>query len=171
MRSRKALTACAVGALAMVFSVQQGEHGPLVVYKLAVPQPAAPGVSAPPTMPATVIIEAPDSAVQNGRRLAPPQPSVPDTVVMPAGQVLLPDAPPAHAATFGGIPVQIPAASSPEAPDSATAYLSAEEGDDSGRMINAQTGAPLTLKQVNDAVAWRRETAEKLRQVPIAPRF
>ncbi|MEQ9607444.1 MAG: hypothetical protein RLN99_07240 [Kiloniellaceae bacterium] len=143
------MTACAFCALAMVFSVQQGEHGPLVVYKLAVPQPAAPGVSAPLTTPPTVIIGEPESAA--------PTP--------------LPAAPPAHAATFGGIPLQIPAASSPDAPDAATVYLSVEEGEDSGRMINAQTGDPLTLQQVNDAVAWRRDTAEKLRQVPIAPRF
>lgn len=110
----------------MVFSVQQGEHGPLVVYKLTVPQPATPGVSAPLTRPPTVIIGEPDSA--------------------------------------GPTPL-------PAAPDSATGFSSVEEGEDSGRMINAQTGGPLTLKQVNDAVGWRRDTAEKLRQVPIAPRF
>jgi len=109
----------------MVFSVQQGEHGPLVVYKLAVPQSAAPVVSAPLTTPPTVIIGEPD-------------------------------------------PV---AADSSGVPDSATVYRTVEELQDSGRMINTQTGSTLTLKQVNDAVIWRRDTAEKLRQVPIAPRF
>jgi hypothetical protein len=127
----------------MVFSVQQGEHGPLVVYKLAVPQSAdpstAPAVPDPaPTIPATVIIGEPDSAAQNVHSLSP---------------------------------LQTPAANSPGVPDSATVYRIAEEMQDSGRMINAETGGTLTLKQVNDAVAWRRETAEKLRQVPIAPRF
>jgi len=125
LRPIKALNACAVCALAMVFSVQQGEHGPLVVYKLAVPQSAAPVVSAPLTTPPTVIIGEPDSA----------------------------------------------AADSSGVPDSATVYRIVEELQDSGRMINTQTGGTLTLKQVNDAVVWRRDTAEKLRQVPIAPRF
>lgn len=161
----------------MVFSVQQGEHGPLVVYKLAVPQSAAPVVPAPapPTIPATVVIEEPDAAARNGRRLSPLQPTVLGTVVMPASRAPLPPAqaapPPAHAATFGGMPLQTPAVSSPGVPDSATVYRIVEETQDSGRMINEETGGTLTLKQVNDAVAWRRDTAEKLRQVPIAPRF
>jgi len=41
LRASHATTACAAAALAMVFSVQQGKHGPLVVYKLEVPQPPA----------------------------------------------------------------------------------------------------------------------------------
>ena len=145
----------------MVFSVQQGEHGPLVVYKLAVPQSADPSTApavpdpVPPTIPATVIIGEPDSAAQNVLSLGPLQPTVLGAVVMPASRAPLP---PAHAG-------------SPGVPDSATVYRIVEEMQDSGRMINAETGGTLTLKQVNDAVAWRRETAEKLRQVPIAPRF
>jgi hypothetical protein len=125
LRPSRAFTVCAVCALAMVFSVQQGEHGPLVVYKLAVPQTAAPVLSAPPATPPTVIIGEPESVAADSRSV----------------------------------------------PDSATVYRIVEELQDSGRMINVQTGSTLTLKQVNDAVVWRRDTAEKLRQVPIAPRF
>ena len=50
-------------ALAMVFSVQQGEHGPLVVYKLKVPEQAAP--AAPPT-PAAPTPAVPSRAIESG---------------------------------------------------------------------------------------------------------
>lgn len=161
----------------MVFSVQQGEHGPLVVYKLAVPPSAAPVAAAPaaPRLPATVVIEEPAAA--QPRRLSPLQPTVLGTVVMPAGRaamvspVPLPAPPLPHAASFGGLPLQAPAADSVGVPDSATVYRIVEDLQDSGMMINEETGDPLTLKQVNDAIAWRRDTAEKLRRVPIAPRF
>jgi len=144
LRPSKALTACAVSALAMVFSVQQGEHGPLVVYKLTVPPSAAPAAPAPalpasPATPTTVVIENPTAG--------------------------------APAATFGSLPLQAPDTAAHGVPDTATVYRIVEEMQDSGMLINENTGTPLTLQQVNDAVAWRRETAAKLRQVPIAPRF
>ena len=181
LRPSKAFTACAVSALAMVFSVQQGEHGPLVVYKLAVPPSAAPVAAAPPAppLPASVIIEEP--AAPQKPRLSPLQPTVLGTVAMPAERApqnamqnampsaMPPGVPPAHAASFGGMPLQTSAAGG--VPDSATVYRIVEELQDSGMMINAETGDPLTLKQVNDAIAWRRDTTEKLRRVPIAPRF
>ena len=45
---RRAVATCAAFALAMVFSVQQGEHGPLVVYKLQMPKaPGDAGASRP----------------------------------------------------------------------------------------------------------------------------
>mgnify|MGYP006908296802 CR=1 FL=1 len=43
--------------------------------------------------------------------------------------------------------------------------------EDDSVLINSNTGEELTLDEVNAAVAWRRETAEKLRQLPVGPRF
>jgi len=86
---------------------------------------------------------------------------------MPASRAPLPASPlgvpPAQAATFGGMPLLVP--------DSAAVYPPLEGAQDGGRMINEETGGTLTLKQVSDAIAWRRDTAGKLRQMPIAPRF
>lgn len=151
----------------MVFSVQQGEHGPLVVYKLAVPPSAATVAPAPPPplLPATVVIEEPVAPPKP--RLSPLQPTILGTVAMPAGRAVMPApqpavpsaVPPAHTARFSGVP------------DTATVYRIVEDFQDSGAMINEDTGVPVTLQQVNDAIAWRRDTAEKLRRVPIAPRF
>lgn len=154
----------------MVFSVQQGEHGPLVVYRLEVPPPAGTVAPAPPPLlPATVVIEEP--AAPQKPRLSPLQPTILGTVVMPAERAAMPAPqpavpaaarpaiPPAHAASFAGVP------------DTSTVYRIVEDFQGSGTMINEETGDPVTLKQVNDAIAWRRDTAEKLRQVPIAPRF
>jgi hypothetical protein len=36
---------------------------------------------------------------------------------------------------------------------------------------NAPTGEWMTLKAISDDIAWRRDTAEKLRQLQIGPRF
>jgi len=134
LRPSKAMTVCAAAVLAMVFSVQQGEHGPLVVYKLQLPSASdsAASAAAEPAEPVTVIIEDPEDA-----------PAVPF-----GGMPLLEPAP---------VPLAIPAAE--------------VEFDEDGALVNTETGGAVTLEQVNNALTWRRETAEKLRQVPIAPRF
>ena len=133
------MAACAVYALAMVFSVQQGEHGPLVVYKLQVPQAEAPATPAPTYMiPSRV-------------------PAVLGTVVLPA------ELAPRAAEAFDGVQLRLPE------PD--LGFRVIEGGVIGEAMVNEESGDVITLKQVNDDIAWRRETAEKLRQVPIAPRF
>lgn len=85
------MAACVVMAMAVVFSIQQGEHGPLVVYKLQLPaQHAA-------LPPAPVVIPAP-----------PPAPSLEDVIVIPSrapailGTIVLPrsEPPPAAAPVF-----------------------------------------------------------------------
>jgi hypothetical protein len=99
----RGFASCAVAALAMVFSVQQGPNGPLVVF----------------------------------------QPKESESAWV----------------------VGIPAATSREEP--ATLDLATEDGI----MTNARTGESLTLKAISDDLSWRRDTAEKLRQVPVGPRF
>jgi hypothetical protein len=56
-------------------------------------------------------------------------------------------------------------------PSSQDVFHIVEESEFGTAMINEETGDNLTLKDVNDAAVWRRDTAERLRQVPIAPRF
>lgn len=133
------MAACAVYALAMVFSVQQGEHGPLVVYKLQVPPAEAPAPYAP-----TYVV--PSRA-----------PAMLGTVVLPAERA------PQAAEPFHGVQLRLPE------PD--LGFRVIEGGAIGEAMVNEKSGDVLTLQQVNDDIAWRRETAEKLRQVPIAPRF
>lgn len=135
MRPSRAVAACAISALAMVFSVQQGEHGPLVIYKLQVPPRAAPAApSAPSAGPGYVI---PSRA-----------PQVLGTVVTPGAGAAYPL--PVPPSAILAEPVQpAPAAAPP----------------------GWATGGIVTLQQVNDDLAWRRETAEKLPEVPFAPRF
>jgi hypothetical protein len=130
------VAACAVTALATVFSVQQGEHGPLVVYKLHVPERAAPAAE-----PVTVI---PSRA-----------PSVLGTVVMPPAGL----APPAVVARPAPVP------------QGATLGLAAEEAAPAAAAVTWEGGDFVTLKQVNDEIVWRRETADSLPEVPFAPRF
>ena len=72
MRPRGAAAACAAITLAAVFSVQQGEHGPLVVYKLQLPDQRTPAPSAPVVIPS--------------RAVEAPAPAVLGTVVMPAAE-------------------------------------------------------------------------------------
>ncbi len=97
---RRAVATCAAFALAMVFSVQQGEHGPLVVYKLQMPKATGdagtsrPTTAVPPAASGTVKrlpvvltppaaeMAIPDAAAKPPR-LSPLQPSVLGTVVMP----------------------------------------------------------------------------------------
>ena len=56
-------------------------------------------------------------------------------------------------------------------PDSARVYRIVEDFEGPPPLINEETGATLTLQDINEAVVWRRDTARKLRQVPLAPRF
>ncbi len=191
--------ACAVSALAMVFSVQQGEHGPLVVYKLEVPRSAGPVSPAPATAPAPVppmgrlgrvvipraqaapVAEsaprAAAPAAPRAPRLSPLEPTILGTVAMPVagpGAALAP----APVAAPAALPIPLvpaqPAPTSVELDPFAFAdryHGSSDPDEDDGVLINATTGEIVTLQEVNDAVAWRRETAEKLRQLPVGPRF
>lgn len=90
----------------MVFSVQQGEHGPLVTYKLEIPET----VETVETLPSTA---------DDYRRLF--------------------------------------AATSDEAA--------------ANPLQHAHTGEAITLEQVSAELEWRRDTAEKLRRMPVGPRF
>jgi hypothetical protein len=165
--------------MAMVFSVQQGAHGPLVVYKLKVPE-ASGGVARNPEpsepVPLTLPLLGTAAPAQPRRaptptvgsapaayRPGPLQPTVLGTVVMPAA-TLRPAAPlyPAPEPTQDFEIV---------APDYQPNFRVASDLLIGEAMRNAETGEYLTLEEVNDAVLWRRETVEKLRQVPIAPRF
>jgi hypothetical protein len=40
-----------------------------------------------------------------------------------------------------------------------------------GMTSNTRTGEWMTLQAISDDIAWRRDTAEKLRQLQIGPRF
>jgi hypothetical protein len=103
MRPTRAIAFCAVATLATVFSIQQGESGQLIVYRL----------------------EEPNSAW---------------VAVTPA-------------VTSRQVPV--------------TLDLSPDEGV----VMKDRTGEWLTIKVIIDDLAWRRDTAEKLRQLPVGPRF
>lgn len=160
MRPGRAVTAGAAMALAMVFSVQQGEHGPLVVYKLEVPGPQAPAAASPP--PAAPLYEIPARA-----------PKTLGTVVMPASGVMPSTgwAVPAEAAL--GAPARPalarPAAAPQRVPQAAT-LLELLAKPPAGE-VASEPGEILTLQQVTDDVSWRRDTVEKLRLIPLAPRF
>ncbi|NIA68343.1 hypothetical protein HBA54_07040 [Pelagibius litoralis] len=188
MLPRKMISACAVATLAMVFSVQQGEHGPLVVYKLQMPKGAPKALNDPqpsgrsnqpspasetriiPAARAPLPGSAPASTPSSPAappRLSPLQPSILGTLVMPASR--------GTAATkFVPLaPLLLPAAE--------TAYQSQRGQNQLGQskpglppgvtMINEETGEALTLDDVQGALGWRQDTVEKLRSVPIAPRF
>lgn len=153
--------------MAMVFSVQQGEHGPLVTYKLEVPEtvePADPRPAATLRLPADV---APlqEIAPAAPEKLSPLQPTTLGTVVVPAERV-----------TGGTAPAAVPAAPPPAAVDSITAdyqrLFSAAADEWPGRSLqHAYTGETITLDQVNNELEWRRDTAGKLRRLPVGPRF
>lgn len=99
--TKRAITTCAAVALATVFTVQQGEHGPLVVYKLKVPKEAArtvrtPAVSSPAVNPSAVkapktvpTVQAPAPKAPTSKTKTPKLSSLTPTilgrVVMPAG--------------------------------------------------------------------------------------
>lgn len=99
MLTKRAITTCAAVALATVFTVQQGEHGPLVVYKLKVPKETArtvgtPGTNTPKTMPAPAVsrtapprtaTRAAQAPAAKAPKLSSLTPTVLGRVVMPAG--------------------------------------------------------------------------------------
>lgn len=133
LRRGRAAAACAVGALAAILSVQQGEHGPLVVYKLQLNPGAAQAV--PPAPPGTVVV-IPSRA-----------PRVLGTVAIPAD----------------GAAAPLPAAPGPAAVEAVAPAAPAAGATVSGNAF--------TLEEVSNELTWRRETAEKLREVSFAPRF
>jgi hypothetical protein len=139
------VAACVVMALAAVFSVQQGAHGPLVVYKLQMPDQDAPAPSAsalnaarsnaapaPDGIFPALLPQAADDLPESIVVIPARAPAILGTVVMPAGELL----PPAAAAESG---------------------WSAEDS--------------ITLQQVSEDILWRRDTAERLPESPFAPRF
>lgn len=177
MRPGKTITACAVTALAMVFSVQQGEHGPLVTYKLEVPKrtaPAAPLGAAPLVIPAArPVATAPEAQRSAGatQRLSPLKPTILGTVVMPVPRQSLSPAflPPSSLTPSSLTPSPLPlqlllpeaaaGAALPPQPvfDTTTGATTANDN-----MVNEATGEVLTLDEVTEAVEWRRDTVERL---------
>ena len=161
----------------MVFSVQQGEYGPLVVYKLQVPKQAAPVMPAasPTTAPSINTVSPAEDATYAIPSRAP---KVLGRVAMPASHtpaaappalgvldvVALPSEEPVPAAdAYEGVTLRVP--------DPATVLRIIEQAPVGEALFNEATGEVLTLKQVNDELAWRHDTAEKLRNRPSAPRF
>lgn len=152
----------------MVFSVQQGEHGPLVVYKLKLPDQTAPQAPSRATMPPAAAVPA--------QRPGPLQPTVLGTVSLPAERAAALGRAPAGPAPAASDSVPAPAAAAAPVPltvpDAAAVQRIVSEYDSGGQsMVNATTGERITLEAVNDEVLWRRDTAEKLRDQPFAPRF
>lgn len=154
--------------MAMVFSVQQGEHGPLVTYKLEVPEtvePAEPRPAATVRLPADV---APlqELAPPAPAKMGPLQPTTLGTVVMPAERT-----------TAATAPAAVPESPPPSATvESITAdyqrlFSAAADGLPGRSLQHAYTGETITLDQVNAELEWRRDTAGKLRSLPVGPRF
>lgn len=160
MPARNTASTCAGILLAMVFSVQQGEHGPLVVYKLQLPKTAtAPAVASAP--PATMTLHPPASTTPAQPRLSPLKPGVLGTVVMPRGWRPAP----VPSAPIPLLPPERPEGD-PAPGDRAAADLPGAEST-----IPPAQPKPLTLNEVTEAVEWRRDTLEKLPEAPFAPRF
>jgi hypothetical protein len=163
--------------MAMVFSVQQGEHGPLVTYKLEVPSTVEAANPPRAMVPLSAVTRDMDAAplAENvlpedvaplqaiapaAPKMSPLQPTTLGTVVMPATRAAA---------------QRQPAAATSEAERVAVDYqrlFSAVGGQASGETLtHAYSGDAITLEQVNDDLEWRRETAERLRSQPFAPRF
>jgi hypothetical protein len=178
LRPVRAMAACAATALAVVFSVQQGEHGPLVVYKLQaqaqVAPSAAPTPSAGPLSPDAVpAVPVPATQVPTVDLHAIPSraPKVLGTVVLPARRAV-----PAAAPSLAAAPLHTP-------PDTGILIVR-RPASPTDEVSNWQTGWPtgwragwrqagglVTLQEVSEAVTWRRETADRLPKAPFAPRF
>lgn len=174
LQLRKAIAACAVSALAMVFSVQQGEYGPLVTYKLEVPKTTAtvnPPRAAVPLSAVTRDMDAaplPDDVAPlqaiapAAPKMSPLQPTILGTVVMPADR----------AAAIAARPAPQPAAVPLTVPDRQAVYQIVSDYQGRGHfMVNEKTGERITLEAVNEEVLWRRDTAQRLRDEPFRSRF
>lgn len=134
----------------MVFSVQQGEHGPLVVYKLEIPANTA---AAPP--------------VRDTGRLAEPLSVIPSRAPRVLGRISATPELPGTPATpapgpAGGVSVLdvLEALTPAAAPRQAERFLEWEAD-----------GEGVTLDRVNADISWRRETADRLRRLPFSPSF
>lgn len=154
----------------MVFSVQQGEHGPLVVYKLEVPKKTGSAAS-PHAAPVIIPADRPVVAAPPVQRLSPLKPTTLGTVVMPATrQPTIPQpAMPVALPLPSPLPVPVPvpdaaanASTSPK-PVFRTTAGTTVAGEN---MINEGTGETLTLDDVTEAVEWRRDTVERLNTTP-----
>ena len=143
------MAACAVMALAGVFSVQQGEHGPLVVYKLQLPEQRAPAHPAPVLSPSP-----PDAAPAPDGVFPALLPHTADD--LPQSVVVIPSRAPTILGTVV-MPAGVMPASEPPAAAAAEPDWIAEDS--------------ITLQQVSDDILWRRDTAERLPETPFAPRF
>lgn len=183
LRPIEVLSACAVSVLATVFTVQQGEHGPLVVYKLEVPKASAPAIVAPAaSAPRTSLSTAPTPRADT---VVPSRaPKVLGTVVMPASALPPPRIrpvavlPPPAADTegsYGILPLPPTTLSAPTlsevVPAAAPAYRVVENGRSANEIGGAEDDTAITLEQVNNDIVWRRETTDVLRQLPFSPRF
>lgn len=79
------MAACAVMALAAVFSVQQGEYGPLVVYKLQQPGQRSPEPPVPIVIPTPAPLADPSAERPQDFVVIPSRaPAILGTVVLPA---------------------------------------------------------------------------------------
>ena len=184
---RTAITSCATIAFAMVFSVQQSQHGALVVYKLKVPPstveagPAGSAKGAKPSLTRFLPARPPanaksPSAAPGIQRLSPLEPTTLGTVTMPSSW---------QATPAQGLPQPLQSTSlqptpllpisllptSPLAANQGPSYRVVSDAPMSAYMVNEETGQALTLDAVKDAVEWRRDTVERLRGVPTVPRF
>ncbi len=146
----------------MVFSVQQGEHGPLVVYKLEVPKKAGPA-AARPAAPVVIPANRPVAVAPPAQRLSPLKPTVLGTVVMPAARQPAIPQPTMPVALPSSLPLLLPeAAANGSAPSQPVFRTTAGTAITGEHMINEGTGETLTLDEVTEAVEWRRDTVERL---------
>ncbi len=177
--------------LAMVFSVQQGEHGPLVVYKLQVPKRTTEGTIKPaPTLedilsahramtPARQPVgpeRTPQKpvAVAVAPRLSTLEPSTLGTVVMPRSRSTAPQAaqPLSLLPEAFWVTPEVPAlhsrANAEEVPPQYRVVLDAPSLETAG---GEYPGKIITLEEVTRELEWRRQTRQRLPAPAGVPRF
>jgi hypothetical protein len=77
-----------------------------------------------------------------------------------------------RAAAIAPRPAPQPTAVPLTVPNREAVYQIVSDYDGRGElMVNEKTGERITLEAVNDEVLWRRDTAQRLRNQPFAPRF